>query len=217
MKDPVEKFLTDQDRRLVEASIREAEKNTSGEIVVKVVASSDRYPAAALIGGSLAALGFSIPVMFLLGSRDMWHFLAVFAVARILFNELFKFCPACRRVFVSASDMRETIEDAAYGAFVRCGIGDTKDRTGVLIFVSLFEHQVHVLADKGISAKVGPSVWQEVVETVVVGIKEHRPGPAIAAAVDRCGRILAEHFPVSGDHHRNELGDSLVMGRYRKP
>jgi len=216
MNDPVNSFLTEQDKQFIEERIREAEKTTSGEIVVKVVASSDAYPAAGLLGSSMFSLALAIAAMLVAGSRDMWMFLMFFGVLFILLNELFRRVSVLKRPFVSAADMHEEVEQAAAAAFYRRGIHDTVDRTGILIYISVFEHRVRVIADKGISAKVEPHLWLEIVDTIISGIRSRRQGPAIADAVERCGRILAEYFPVMpGD--RNELGDTIIMGRSFKP
>jgi putative membrane protein len=214
MNDLLKRFLAEQDKQLIEARIREAEKRTSGEIVVKIAPASSRYPGAALLGSSMLSLAFSLLGMLVAGNRDMWMFLAVFAVLFMVLHELFRRCAVCRRPFVSVSDMQMEVEDAASGAFVRLGVHDTAGRTGILIYISVFERRVRVIADRGINEKVEPHLWQEVVDTIIAGIRSNRQGMAIAAAIDRCGGILALHFPRQPDD-RNELSDSVVMGRSR--
>lgn len=212
MNDPVNRFLTEQEKRLIEERIRAAEKTTSGEIVVKVVAASDPYPMAGLLGSSMLSFTITIAAMLVAGSRDMWMFLGIFGVLYIVLNELFRRIALLKRPFVPAADMHEEVDQAAAAAFYRRGIHDTVDRTGILIYISVFEHRVQVIADKGINAMVDPHLWQEIVDTIIGGIRNKRQGAAIADAVERCGRILAEHFPLKpGD--RNELGDSVIMGR----
>ena len=216
MKDPVNRFLTEQDKQLIEERIREAERTTSGEIVVKVVSSSDSYASAGLLGSSMLSLLGALLFMVAAGNRDMWTFLGIFAAGFILLNELFRRIPALKRPFVSARDMQEEVEEAAAGAFFRRAIYETRDRTGILIYISMFEHRVRVIADQGISSMVDQQLWQEVVDTIIRGIRSRQQGRAIAEAVDRCGEILAGYFPRrSGD--RNELSDAIVMGRAKRP
>ncbi|MBM3162430.1 MAG: hypothetical protein FJZ79_03735 [Chlorobi bacterium] len=216
MNDPVNRFFTQQDRHLVEERIREAEKTTSGEIVVKVVFSSHTYPQAGLLGGFMLALMVSIVAMLVAGNRDVWLFLGIFSMLFILLNELFRRVPLLKRPFVPASDMHGEVDEAAATAFCRRGIYNTQDRTGILIYISVFEHRVRVLADRGINEKVEQHLWQEIVDTIIAGIRRNRQGAAIAEAVDRCGRILAVHFPLKpGD--RNELADSVIMGKGFRP
>ena len=110
--------------------------------------------------------------------------------------------------------MKEEVGEAAINSFYHKDINQTVDHTGILIYISLFERNVRVIADKGINAKVEKQVWQEVVDTIVRGIKSKGHGAAIAAAVDRCAEILAGHFPLKPDD-RNELGNSIIFGKGR--
>ena len=82
MKDPAEKFLASAERLQIEARIAEAEKRTSGEIVVMVVPSSYHYPLASMIGSSLLAVLFGIAVALVAGQESMWFFLEIFGQDR---------------------------------------------------------------------------------------------------------------------------------------
>ncbi len=214
MSDPAEQFLAAGERLQIEARIAEAEKRTSGEIVVMVVPSSYHYPLATMIGSSLLAVLFGIAGSLLAGKETMWFFLEIFALSFILLHELIKRTPFLKRFFVTASDMKEEVGEAAINSFYHKDINQTVDHTGILIYISLFERNVRVIADKGINAKVEKQVWQEVVDTIVRGIKSKGHGAAIAAAVDRCAEILAGHFPLKPDD-RNELGNSIIFGKGR--
>jgi putative membrane protein len=98
--------------------------------------------------------------------------------------------------------------ERAMRAFVEQGVTETRDRSGVLIFLSEAEHQVVILADKGINDRVEPSRWQTDVDGIVLAIKEGRAGAGVIAAVDRIGGLLAEAFPPRADD-TNELSDAV--------
>lgn len=212
MTDPAEKFLTGPERLRIEERIAEAEKCTSGEIVVMVVPSSYHYPFASLLGSSFLAILLGIAVTLLAGKESMWFFLPVFGISFMILHELTKRILFLKRLFVSKSDMKEEVEEAAIKAFYFRNINQTADHTGILLYISLFERKVRVIADKGINGKVDQEVWQEIVDTIVRGIRSKEPAGAIVAAVDRCGEILAGYFPLKADD-RNELGNSLIIGR----
>jgi len=212
MSELAEKFLTSAERQHIEARIAEAEKRTSGEIVVKVVSSSYHYPLAAMLGSSLLALLLGIAVSLFTHNDGMWFFLSIFSIVFIVLHELLKRVYVLRRPFVTKSDMKEEVEEAAIQSFYRRNINHTVDHTGILIYISLFEHRVRVVADKGINEKVAQEVWQELVNLIITGIKSKTQANAIAAAVDRCADILATHFPLkAGD--RNELSNAVIIGR----
>jgi putative membrane protein len=214
MGDPAEKFLAAGERLKIEARIAEAEKLTSGEIVVMVVPSSYHYPLASMIGSSLLAVLLGIAVSLVAGKESMWFFLEIFGLSFMVLHELIKRLNPFKRLFVKASDMKEEVEEAAINSFYHRNINLTVDHTGILIYISLFERNVRVIADQGINEKVDREVWQEIVSSIIGGIKSKGQAAAIAAAVDRCAEILAAHFPLkAGD--RNELSNEVIIGRGR--
>ena len=68
---------------------------------------------------------------------------------------------------------------------------------------------MEVVADAGINDRVSSDVWDEVVRVLVSAVKEGRPGDGFVAAIERCGAVLAEHFP-PGALNRDELPDKLL-------
>ncbi len=86
----------------------------------------------------------------------------------------------------------------------------TEERTGVLIFAALSDHQVEVIADEGIHTRVDREVWAGAVEVLVRGLRANRPVDGFEQAIDLCARILAEQFP-PGTRNPNEIADRLVV------
>lgn len=76
--------------------------------------------------------------------------------------------------------------------------------------VSLMEHRAVVLADHGISEKLDATIWQEVVDLMIDGVKGGDLAGGMCAAIERCGALLAPHFPIAADD-ANELRDHLVV------
>jgi putative membrane protein len=105
--------------------------------------------------------------------------------------------------------MEEEVREAALTSFFKEELYKTRDETGILIFISVFEHKVWVLADKGINAKVPENHWEGIVSHVTEGIKSQRQGDAICEAVTRIGKTLKAHFPVKPDDI-NELKNLIV-------
>jgi putative membrane protein len=71
---------------------------------------------------------------------------------------------------------------------------------------------VEVLADKGINERVGAGTWKEVVQILTVGLESGNACDAYCKAIERCGEILAQHFPRSPDD-KDELSNRLVTGK----
>jgi putative membrane protein len=99
---------------------------------------------------------------------------------------------------------RASAHRAALEQFVRSG---TRNRTGVLIFVSLAEHYVRIVADEAIAQKVHGSEWQAAVDALTAHMRIGRIAAGLIAAIERCGAVLAEHAPPdgSGDELPNRL------------
>jgi len=194
-----------------EERIKAVELRTAGEIVVMVAGSSASYPQAALSGSLLLSLVLAIPVAALYGSHDMWFFLSLFLPLLILFNEILTRVPSFCRLFAAKQAITEAVERASLAAFYARGITRTDSNTGILLYVSVLERRVRVVADKGINEHVAPDTWDELVGGIVGGIRSGDPSGAIASAVDRCGGMLEQHFPIQpGD--KNELENRVIIG-----
>jgi putative membrane protein len=100
--------------------------------------------------------------------------------------------------------------------FYRSGIYKTREANGVLIYLSLFEHRVVVLGDRGIHEKMGDEGWNRVRDLIISGIRRGRAAEGICSAVEGCGKTLAEYFP-RRDGDINELSDSVVDRRRTEP
>src|SRR3546814_13520591 len=79
----------------------------------------------------------------------------------------------------------------------------------LLIFVSVAEHYVEILADQAINEKVAQEEWDSIVAAFVAAVKQGRVAEGFEQAVDACGALLAQHFPAAPGA-RNELPDRLI-------
>ena len=109
----------------------------------------------------------------------------------------------------SFSKKRKSISKLAEEEFYRLGIDKTRDRTGILFYILLKEHQFHILADEGINAKVDPDTWDSIKNMMQEKFIRGEYSKGVLAAVETAGRILTEHFPVKPDD-RDELTDRVV-------
>jgi len=192
-------FFTTGEKARIEAAVREAESRTSGEIVPMVVDQSYGYPRAEIIGAGLFSLATGVFLSWAFGGESIWVFLAVFFLGYFPFKFLIRGVPGLKRGLISSAEISEEVEEKALVSFVERGLHHTRDETGILILISLFEKRVHVLADRGINEVVPPHTWEEIVKTVTDGIHEGRTCEALEAAIRRCGDLLENKFPVKKD------------------
>ena len=218
MKTLAGRFLDDSERKQIEQCVHEVEETTSGEIVPMVVSQSYHYPMAAMLGALILSLLIASGVTAGVSLRrawegfglfDLWTFPAVFAVSFLVLHELIRRVRALKRLFITAGEITDEVQEAALTSFYRHRLNNTRDKTGILIFVSVFEHRALVLADEGISARVDPGAWKQVVDTVTAGIRQKRQAEAICEAVRRCGRMIQDKFPRRPDDV-NELRNLIV-------
>jgi putative membrane protein len=202
-------FFTAAEQQQIETAVKRAETITSGEIVPMVVASSYDYPRAELIGGGTLALGLGLLISWWFGDESIWWFLPVFLVAFAVFFLIIRSCPKLKRKLIHPDELTEETRERALVAFMEQGLHATRDKTGILILISLFEHRVQVLADSGINAKVPEQTWDEIVTTILSGIKQDNACDALCQAIERCGALLTEHFPRKQDDN-DELPNLIV-------
>jgi putative membrane protein len=215
METLAQRFLTEAERRRISEATRQAEALTSGEIVPMVVSASHDYPQAAIVGAAIFALPPALALTpfiaapLWLGHQDTWIFLALFSLFALPAHALIKRTPALKRWFLSAVQVDEEVREAAVTAFFNEKLYRTRQENGILIYISVLEHRVWVLADSGINSRIKPEQWQEIVDHITTGIKEKRQGEAIGEAVARVGAILRDHFPITADDP-NELHDLII-------
>ena len=215
MANLTDKFLNEQDREKIRNAVKKAEKHTSGEIVPMVVSRSYHYPMSDAIGGLVFAFPLSLIITYFLGGWfwighfNLWLFLGIITVLFILFHQAVKRSHSIKRLFISDREIDEEVEEAAVTSFFREGLYRTRDETGILLFISVFEHRVWVLADRGINEKVKQGQWNKIVNMILEGIKNNNQAEAISKAVDEMGIILKEHFPIKTDD-TNELKNLIV-------
>jgi putative membrane protein len=202
-------FFNSEEQQQIEAAVKAAENKTSGEIVPMVVDQSYDYPRAELIGGGMMALAFALFVSWAVGDESIWWFLPVFFVVFFIFQPLVRNLPSLKRKLIRPEELDEEVYEKALVSFVEQGLHETRDKTGILILISLFEHRVQVLADSGINAKVPEHTWEEIVEVIIAGLKTDTACEAVCQAVERCGELLKEHFPVQADDE-NELPNLII-------
>jgi putative membrane protein len=215
MTEPVAGFLSAAECRRIEECVAEAERHTRGEIVVMVAPSSHRYPSAPRIGAVALAFPAALVLTPVLGGhlwagpQNLWVFLGAFVPLWVLVRETLKRVGGLRRLFVSQREMDAEVREAAAVQFYRKGLYRTREETGVLIYVSVFERTVWVLGDRGIDRQIPAGFWQEMVAEIVKGFRKRRAAEAICRAVGTIGALLREKFPVRPDDS-DELQNVII-------
>lgn len=192
------------------AGLREVEARTSGEIVPVVLERSDRHPAAPWLAGLWSGLLGSVVLAGVL-PWDRPGLLLLCQVGLGLVGWLTaRLLPDFQRQLITEARADEMAAEQALQEFHALGLRETRDRTGVLLFVSLLERRVIVLGDEGIDAVVGPERWQAVDDAILAGIRAGDLARGLADGIAAVGEVLVEHFPVKADGE-NEIPDRVVV------
>jgi putative membrane protein len=229
-------MLSDQDRKTIEEAVRAAELRTTGEIYTVVARESSDYrevPIAWAAIGALAApavllaAGIHVTVPDLFGDQS-WSAAQLGAAAEgaaraaltgaillqgVLFIAIAVLVavPPVRRFLTPGPLKRERVRRRAQEQFLAKNLQSTRERTGILIYVSVKERMAELIADEGIDAKVDRKVWDDAMKALVGGFRRKAPGAGFAAAIGQCADILAQHFPAREHDNPNELPDSVVV------
>ena len=176
-----------------------------------VVDASYDYPRAEMIGAGTLALALGLLASWSFGGESIWWFLPVFVVSYFIFQKVISTWPGLKRRLIHPQELTAEVREKALVSFVEQGLHETRDKTGILILISLFEHRVQVLADSGINARVPEQTWDEIVALITGGLKSGQAGTATCRAIERCAEHLEEHFP-RRDDDRDELPNLIVDG-----
>jgi putative membrane protein len=218
--------LSEADHAAVSAAVAAAEARSDGEIVTVVAPRSDAYHDVALHWAMLAMLGaLALLAAFPSIAERAWALVdpwaartptggliavaLVLATATFLLARLLLAWQPLRLALTPGSTEARRVRRRATELFRVAAERRTKARTGVLLYLSLAEHRAEIVADEAIHSRVAPEVWGEAMAALLAATRDGRPGEGMAAAVERIGAVLAEHFPrTAGDV--NELSDRLV-------
>ncbi len=226
--------LGPSDTAAIEAAIREAEARTTGELYVVVSEESGDYgetPLAwaagvALLGPALLLLGgvhVSVPDLFggwtaaqvsqaaERAAREALVGAIVVQAALFVITFLLVAVPPVRRALTPRPFKRERVRKRALEQFASKNLHLTRERTGVLIFVSFAERMAELIADEGIAAHVERHVWDRAMAALVEGLRRGEAGAGIAAAVGLCGDVLAERFPCDPKDNPDQLPNQVVV------
>jgi putative membrane protein len=209
-----QKFSED-DLARIKAAVREAESKISGEIVPVMVARSGYYSIANYKGAlSAASITFLLIVLFdrYVPSLAVYDPLLIFLsiiIAGLLGASATNYLDFIKRALVGQQHMDHATRQRAENAFLEEEVFNTRHRTGIMIFISFFEHEVIVMADRGISKVVEQKEWDKIVNHLTENIRKDKVVEGLEAALKRCGEILLEKGFVKTADDENELRDDL--------
>jgi putative membrane protein len=201
-------MISTEDRARISAAIHAAEAKTSGEIVCVLAEASSQPGALPVLIAAIVAL--ALPWLLITFTN--------FAVERILLLQILVFVlltillllPPVYLALLPRRVKRAAAYRLATEQFVVRGIARKKDRSGILIFVSLAERYARIIADTGVAARTPQAEWQAAIDMLVSHMRQDQIADGFIAAIDACGDVLATHFPYAPEG-RDELPDRIYV------
>lgn len=201
-------MLNSEYRRTVAEAIRNVEENTDAELVTVLAREADNYLYISTLWAAFLALLLAPLIQFL----PWWlEYQQAFTLQWLLFITLallFRW----RRLTMLLVPKKVKYWRAANLArrqFLQQELHSTRNRLGLLIFVSEAEHYVEILADRGLAEQITDENWQEIVENFIQEIKRGKTCDAFVHCIEQCGELLREAAPATTA--KNELPDHLVI------
>jgi putative membrane protein len=214
-------LLSNAEADAIDARIARVEVRTGVQVVAAVAARSDGYPEvvwqAFALGAALAALA----VVVLDIARPDWM-----AVDAALSNVLpiigagaasalaAVAVPAYARLFVNPFRSAGEVRQRAQAMFLTRQLFRTRARNGVLLFASLFEHDVEVVADIAFDGRVDEREWHSVVTAMTPLLARRRLADALTSGLDALETLLvAKGFSRASGGARDELSNRPIEDR----
>jgi putative membrane protein len=225
-------MLNDKDRARISAAITEVEQQTSGEIFCVLARDVSRYREVPLLWAAVAAFAVP-PLMVLLGLHRLalasiftsWTDESAHAMEGLILRALSSFellqaaiflcvaivvaMPSVRRVMTPGALKTYRVRQAARRHFVAVGARLSHAEPHILIYASLADRRVELVAHDAIHKAVGEGPWNQSVAAVVEGMQNGKPADGFVKAIGICGAALAQHFPPTGAP-QNRLPNTLL-------
>jgi len=214
-------MLSREDQKRIADAVTAAEEKTDGEITCVLAQEVSNYREVPLGWAALAALGLP-PLLVLAGLERLaladiftsWSDDSLRAVKDLILRVLSAYSllqavifvavalvvalPSVRRVMTPGVLKRHRVRMVAHHHFAASGYRLEQGVPHILIFASLKDRRVELVAHKAIHETVGQGLWDAAVAAVTEGMKTGKPADGFVRAIGLCGDAMAKNFPVTG-------------------
>lgn len=100
--------------------------------------------------------------------------------------------------------------EKAVTIFNKLKMYQTRDRNGVLIYISFSDRKLAIIGDEGINSVVPTDFWKSTKNELIFRFKRNEFAQGIIDVVNEAGKQLQQYFPVKSDD-KNELSNEITM------
>lgn len=200
--------IDDLTKENIAKAIKQAELNSSCEIVAVSTQKSDTYLYIPLMVSAILALVLPYFYMVYSGIDDMLH---LYKLQIIIFSGLVYITRISfiQRFFIPSSVFHKRSSLKARESFVTLGLHKTHNRQAVMVFVSLYERYVEIVCDVGVKERIDEHVWKEIVATFIEDIREGDFSKGYEKAITSCALVIEKEFPKQ-EEEEDELPNYLI-------
>jgi putative membrane protein len=188
--------FTPEEHNRIDAAMAAIEHDTSADLRVVVTRVSDRYPLYPVAWAAIGAILLGGVVSLIrpdLASRTMIVIQLWFLIVMTL---LFEWLPL-RLSIVPKRVKHAHAWQLAHREFNAHAIANPNQQHRILLFVSLGERYVEIVADHDTHALAPAGTWNKIVDEFLATVKSGRVADGVLAAIAACGSILKEHHPAA--------------------
>ena len=110
------------------------------------------------------------------------------------------------------SNCKTAVLDRAAWLFKKLKMHGTKERNGVLIYLSINDRKFAIIGDSGINKVVPEGFWDEIKEIMIGHFSKGEFAEGVISGIEKTGLQLKKYFPWQTDDV-NELSDEISYGK----
>jgi len=203
----MKKFNKDFKTKLYQ-TIEDIENNSLVELVSIIKDSSGNYRDVSFFSGAILLFWAYTYFMFAPTVFDVYLIYFLTILAFLIGFVLVEFIRPLKRVLSGKRRIEKNVEVYSRAIFQKGGIRHTKEKIGVLIYVSLFEKKVKIIADRGAENMIPIEKWDEIKESFQTVFTASDFQTTFLEKLKNCQKIFSEYIP-SQEDDINELPDNL--------
>ncbi len=208
--------FSSEDEQMIKAAVVQAEKLSSAEIVPVVI---DRSTSISHLLFLAFILGFFICLLLpwhlleisYYGKTALWLLTAL--VLSLGLSSLILWFPFLQKLFLFEGDLVRSVRISAELIFHRRVKEKTDGQTGILIYVSMMEQRVELLADQAVSTRVPQEEWNDILSAFLKDIRQGHLVRGMVATIEKCGYLLGQIVPPTLED-KNELLDDPIFLKF---
>ena len=186
--------FTPEEHQRIDAAMAAMKSDTAADLCVVVTPVSDRYPLYPITAAAIGAILLGALIsLFRPGtaSRIVIEFQLCFLIVMTL---LLDWLPL--RLFIVPERVKHAHAwQLAHREFNAHTIANPNRRHRILLFVSLGERYVEIIADPETHAMAPDGAWKKIVDRFLANVKAGRVAGGVLDAIAACGAILKTHHP----------------------